>query len=65
MEKTYTAKLGENDVSISTGKLAGLAGGAVTVRIGDTVGLVTATASKAARPDLDFFPPSAGFEARS
>jgi len=64
MEKIYTAKLGEHEVQISTGKLAGLAGGAVTVRIGDTVVLVTATASKSARPDIDFFPLSVEFEER-
>src|SRR5712692_489045 len=63
-EKTYTAKLGVQKVQISTGKLAGLAGGAVTVRIGDTVVLVTATASKAPRPDIDFFPLSVEFEER-
>src|SRR5690606_38954897 len=36
-----------------TGKLAGQADGAVTVRIGDTVVLVTATASKSAREGAD------------
>ncbi len=55
-EKVYSAKSGEHDVVISTGRLAQLAGGAVTVRIGDTVVLVTATASKQPRPDIDFFP---------
>ncbi|MEP7200223.1 MAG: polyribonucleotide nucleotidyltransferase [Chloroflexota bacterium] len=64
MEKTYSAKIGEQAVHISTGKLAGLAGGAVSVRLGDTVVLVTATASKAARPDIDFFPLSVEFEER-
>ena len=64
MEKIYTAKLGEHEVQITTGKLAGLAGGAVSVRIGDTVVLVTATASKSARPDIDFFPLSVEFEER-
>jgi polyribonucleotide nucleotidyltransferase len=64
MEKTYTAKLGEQEVQISTGKLASLAGGAVTFRIGDTVVLVTATASKSPRPDIDFFPLSVEFEER-
>jgi len=40
-EKVYTAKLGEHEVVISTGKLAMLAGGAVSVRIGDTIWRVT------------------------
>src|SRR5512143_3175352 len=56
MEKRYTAKIGEQDVVISTGKLAGLAGGAVTVQIGETVVLVTATGSKQPREGIDFFP---------
>ncbi len=64
MEKTYTARIGDQDLQISTGKLAGLAGGAVTVRVGDTVVLVTATGGKAARPDVDFFPLSVEFEER-
>jgi polyribonucleotide nucleotidyltransferase len=64
MEKTYSAKIGDQEVHISTGKLAGLAGGAVTARVGDTVVLVTATAAKAPRPDIDFFPLSVEFEER-
>ena len=42
---------GEPDKTLqfSTGKLAGQADGAVTVQIGDTVVLVTATAAKSAR----------------
>jgi len=42
-------------VEIETGKLALLAGGAVTVRQGDTMVLVAAC-SAAPRPGLDFFP---------
>ncbi|MBI5878422.1 MAG: polyribonucleotide nucleotidyltransferase [Chloroflexi bacterium] len=64
MEKTYTARIGEQDVVISTGKLAGLAGGAVTVRTGDTMVLVTATGSKSPREGIDFFPLSVEFEER-
>src|SRR5512143_2094980 len=64
MEKRYTAKIGEQDVVISTGKLAGLAGGAVTVQIGETVVLVTATGSKQPREGIDFFPLSVEFEER-
>ncbi|MBI3734182.1 MAG: polyribonucleotide nucleotidyltransferase [Chloroflexi bacterium] len=64
MEKNYAAKIGEHEVQISTGKLAGLAGGAVTVRLGDTLVLVTATASNAPRPDIDYFPLSVEFEER-
>jgi len=42
--------------SIETGRLAKQAGGAVLVQFGETVVLVTATASKAPREGIDFFP---------
>ncbi len=50
-------------LTIETGKLAHQAGGAVTVRFGDTMMLGTATASKP-RPGIDFFPLSVEFEER-
>jgi polyribonucleotide nucleotidyltransferase len=52
--KTYT---------LETGELAKQAGGAVVVRQGDTMVLVTATASKQPK-DLDFFPLTVDFEER-
>jgi polyribonucleotide nucleotidyltransferase len=48
---------------IETGTLAAQAGGAVSVRFGDTVVLVTATASPEPRP-LDFFPLTVDYEER-
>jgi polyribonucleotide nucleotidyltransferase len=48
---------------IESGTLAQQAGGAVTVRYGDTVVLVTATASPEPRP-LDFFPLTVDYEER-
>jgi len=48
---------------IETGTLAAQAGGAVTLRYGDTVLLATATASPGPRP-LDFFPLTVEFEER-
>jgi polyribonucleotide nucleotidyltransferase len=48
---------------LETGELAKQAGGAVIVRQGDSVVLVTATASKEAK-DLDFFPLTVDFEER-
>src|SRR5262249_16588308 len=48
---------------IESGTLAAQAGGAVTVRYGDTVVLVTATASAEPRP-LDFFPLTVDYEER-
>ncbi|MCE2808114.1 MAG: polyribonucleotide nucleotidyltransferase [Actinobacteria bacterium] len=51
-------------MTFSAGKLAGQADGAVTVRIGDTVMLVTATAAKSARDGADFFPLTVDIEER-
>src|SRR3989441_1726056 len=47
-----------------TGKLAEKAGGAVTVRYGDTVVLAAATVSPTTRPGIDFFPLTVDFEER-
>src|SRR5581483_4298114 len=55
---------GNKDVIIETGKLAEQAGGAVTVRMGDTVVLATATMSNAVREGIDFFPLSVDYEER-
>jgi polyribonucleotide nucleotidyltransferase len=54
----------DKTLSFSTGKLAGLADGAVQVQIGDTVVLVTATAAKSARENADFFPLTVDIEER-
>jgi polyribonucleotide nucleotidyltransferase len=56
--------LGSEEVLVETGKLAQQAGGAVTVRLGDTLVLVTATASKELREGIDFFPLTVDFEER-
>jgi polyribonucleotide nucleotidyltransferase len=57
---------GDDDktINFSAGKLAGQADGAVTVQIGDTVVLVTATAAKSAREGADFFPLTVDIEER-
>ncbi len=47
---------GGKTLSIETGKVARQAGGAVTVRLGDTVVLVSATAAETPREGIDFFP---------
>jgi polyribonucleotide nucleotidyltransferase len=59
-----TATLGGEVVTIETGKLAQQAGGAVTVRYGDTVLLVTATMSHNVREGIGFFPLTVDFEER-
>ncbi len=59
---TYTGTIGGQEITIETGKLAMQAGGAVTVRVGDTMLFCTATMSKSARDGLDFFPLSVDYE---
>ncbi len=58
-----TFELYGEEYTLETGELAKQAGGAVLVRQGDTVVLVTATASKFPK-DLDFFPLTVDFEER-
>ena len=62
MFKKYTTKLAGRDLSIETGKIAGLANGSVMVRYGDTVVMVNVTASKEPREGIDFFPLSVDYE---
>src|SRR5579872_4593465 len=54
----------DRTLSFETGKLAGQADGAVLGRIGDTMILVTATASKGVREGTDFFPLTVDIEER-
>ena len=54
----------DKTLTFETGKLAGQADGAVTVRLGDTVVLVTANAAKAVREGIDFFPLTVDVEER-
>ena len=63
MSQTFETQLGGKTLTIETGKLARLAGGAVTVRYGDTFILGTANRSDP-RPGLDFFPLTVEFEER-
>ena len=51
-------------LGFETGRLAGLANGAVVGAIGDTRVLVTATASRSARKGADFFPLTVDMEER-
>ena len=64
MTKQYKTTFGDAEVIIETGKLAQQAGGAVTVRLGDSMVLVTATASKEPREGIDFFPLTVDYEER-
>lgn len=55
---------GGRTLTIETGTFAGQANGAVTVRYGDTIVLVTATMAESPRPGIDFFPLTVDFEER-
>jgi polyribonucleotide nucleotidyltransferase len=54
----------DRTLSFETGRLAGQAGGAVTVQIGNTIVLVTATGAKSVREGIDFFPLTVDLEER-
>ena len=56
--------VGDRPLVLEVGKLAKQANGAVTVRYGDTVVLVTATMSKEPRAGIDFFPLLVDYEER-
>ena len=62
--QTFTTTVGDKQFTFETGKLAVQAGGAVTVRVGDTLVLATATMSKQPREHIDFFPLSVDLEER-
>jgi polyribonucleotide nucleotidyltransferase len=64
MINEFTAAIGGHPISIETGKLAGQAGGAVTLRCGDTLLLATATMSEHPREGIDFFPLTVDYEER-
>ena len=64
MSEIFEREIAGRTLSMEVGKLAGLANGAVTVRYGDTVVLVTACMSQTPREGIDFFPLTVDFEER-
>ena len=64
MYRTYSMELAGRTLSMEIGRVAEQANGAVLVRYGDTVVLVTATASEKPRDGIDFFPLSIDYEER-
>jgi polyribonucleotide nucleotidyltransferase len=56
MQYSVSTRVGSADITIETGKLAKLADGAVTVRSGDTIVLVTAVSATKVKEGQDFFP---------
>jgi polyribonucleotide nucleotidyltransferase len=63
-KKTYVVQVGDKPLTIETGELAMQAGGAVLVRLGDSVVLCTATSSKKPREGINFLPLTVDFEER-
>ncbi len=57
-----SAKIGGVDITMESGKLAGQAGGSVVCHLGETILLVTSTASGRPKDHLDFFPLTVDFE---
>ena len=51
-----TASVGQNPITIETGKIAKLADGAVMVRSGETIVLVSAVSATSVKEGQDFFP---------
>ncbi len=63
MSNSFQRQIGDQLITIETGRLAQQANGAVTIRHGDSMVLVTAAMSKP-REGIDFFPLTIDFEER-
>ena len=64
MSKKYTFEVAGRTMTAEVGRVAEQANGAVIMRYGDTVVLVTATASDRPRAGIDYFPLSVDYEER-
>ena len=62
---TVSAPFGAHPIIIETGKLAKLADGAVTVRYGDTLIIVTAVSATKIKEGQDFFPLTVEYRERA
>src|SRR5882672_859515 len=64
-EQSVTLDLGGRTLTISTGKMAKLAGGSAVVQLGGTMVLVAASAAKTASPNRDFVPLTVDYRERT
>ena len=64
MEQRFNCDIAGRTLSIETGKLAGQADAAITVRYGETVVLVTMCFAREAREGVDFLPLTIDYEER-
>ena len=62
---TLTSEVGTNPITFETGKLAKLADGAVTVRCGDTIILVTAVSATKVKAGQTWFPLSVEYKEKA
>lgn len=62
--KQYRVTIGAKELVFETGKLAQQAGGAVTLRLGDTMVFAATTMSSEVRSGIDFFPLTVDYEER-
>ena len=64
MQYSREREIGGKKLVLETGKYAGQANGAVTVRCGDSLILATVCVSSEAQPDIDFLPLTVDYEER-
>jgi len=62
--QSVECEVGGRNLTIDTGKVAGQASGAVTVRYGDTIVLITVCISREPREGIDFLPLTIDYEER-
>ena len=62
--KKFSVTIGNRELTFETGRLAGQAGGSVTLTLGDTMVLAAATMSAEVRAGIDFFPLTVDYEER-
>jgi len=60
----FNTTIGNKPIKFETGKLAGQAGGAVTIQLGDTMVFAAATMSSQTRQGIDFLPLTVDYEER-
>lgn len=62
--KIYQTAVSGTNFTFESGRLAGQAGGAITLRVGDTMVFAATTMSTETRPGIDFFPLTVDYEER-
>lgn len=63
--ETIKSQVGSHEITLETGKMGKLADGAVTLRVGDTVVMVTAVSQTSVREGQDWFPMSVEYKEKA